>query len=89
MRQVVIISGNVLNDYMPIVITCPLTTKIKGYKGNIVLQPNESNGLTAKSEVLTFHIRSLSKGRLVKKIGVINEEHLDKLKVGLADILRY
>ncbi|WP_303918828.1 type II toxin-antitoxin system PemK/MazF family toxin [Draconibacterium sediminis] len=89
MRPVVIISGNVLNDYMPIVITCPLTTKIKDYKGNIVLKPNSTNGLTAKSEVLTFHIRSLSKERLIKKIGEITEKQLEELKTGLTDILRY
>jgi len=89
MRPMVIISGNVLNEYMPIVIACPLTTKIKNYKGNIVLEPDATNGLSAKSEVLTFHIRSISKERLVKKIGRITENQLEELKVGLGDILRY
>ncbi len=89
MRPVVIISGNVLNEYMPIVIACPLTTKIKSYKGNNVLEPDATNGLSAKSEVLTFHIRSISTERLVKKIGRITEKQLEELKVGLGDILRY
>ncbi len=89
MRPVVIASGNVLNDYMPIVIICPLTTKIKVYKGNLILEPDNINKLSQKSEVLTFHIRSISKERLVKKIGRITEEQLDELKVGLGDILRY
>ena len=89
MRPVVIVSGNVLNDYMPIVIACPLTSKIKAYKGNIVLEPNQTNGLSAKSEILTFHIRSISKERLVKKLGKISEQQLTELKEGLNDILRY
>ena len=42
-RPVVIISGNVVNKYLNIVIACPLTTKIKGYKGNIILQPDDIN----------------------------------------------
>ncbi|MCY1720905.1 type II toxin-antitoxin system PemK/MazF family toxin [Prolixibacteraceae bacterium Z1-6] len=88
-RPVVIISGNVLNEYMPIVIACPLTTKIKGYKGNPILEPNTSNQLTKKSEILTFHIRSISKERLVKKIGRITDQQLEELKQGLGDILRY
>lgn len=89
MRPVVIVSGNVLNEYMPIVIACPLTSKIKAYKGNIVLEPNQINGLSAKSEILTFHIRSISKERLVKKLGKISEQQLTELKEGLNDILRY
>lgn len=89
MRPVVIVSGNVLNEYMPIVIACPLTSKVKAYKGNIVLEPDQTNGLSAKSEVLTFHIRSISKERLVKKLGKISEQQLTELKQGLDDILRY
>jgi len=88
-RPVVIISGNLLNQYLQVVIACPLTTKIKNYKGNLVLEPNDENGLSEKSEIMTFHIRSVSKDRLVKKIGRISEEQLKQLKVGLDDILRY
>jgi len=88
-RPVLIISGKVLNKYTKIVIGCPLTTKIKNYKGNIVLDPNEKNGLMSTSEILTFHVRSLSKDRLVKKIGKISSQELALVKKGLDDILRY
>ncbi len=86
---VVIISGNMLNKYLQIVIACPLTSRIKNYKGNIVLEPINQNGLTEKSEILTFHFRSVSKQRLVQKIGTITPEQLSELKQGLDDILRY
>jgi mRNA interferase MazF len=88
-RPVVIISGNMLNQYLPVVIVCPLTSKIKNYKGNIVLEPDEENGLTEASEIMIFHIRSISKERLVRKIGEITSGELDGLKLGLDDILRY
>lgn len=88
-RPVVIISGNILNQYLPVVITCPLTTKIKNYKGNVVLEPDEINGLAEKSEIMVFQIRSISKDRLVNKIGRIKEEQLQQLKQGLDEILRY
>jgi mRNA interferase MazF len=88
-RPVVIISGNMLNQYLSVVIACPLTTKLKYYKGNIVLHPNEDNGLTEKSEIMVFQIRSISKDRLTKKIGSITEKQLSELKLGLDDILRY
>jgi mRNA interferase MazF len=88
-RPVVIISGNMLNQYLPVVIVCPLTSKIKNYKGNIILEPDEENGLTEASEIMIFHIRSISKERLVRKIGEISDKELIGLKLGLDDILRY
>jgi mRNA interferase MazF len=78
-RPVVIVSGNMLNQHLPLVIVMPLTTKIKNYKGNPVLQPSKENGLKQQSEVLVFHIRSVSQDRLVQRIGQINID-----EVGLA-----
>ena len=86
---VVILSGNVLNTYMEIVIVCQLTSSVKGYKGNVILEPESINNLDVKSEILTFQIRSLSKQRLKKKIGLITGEQLNTLKIGLNDILKY
>jgi mRNA interferase MazF len=88
-RPVIILSGNLLNTLMPVVIICPLTTKIKGYKGNIVLTPDGTNGLGEKSEAVIFQIRSVAKERLVKKIGQINQSQFHELKQGLDDLLRY
>jgi mRNA interferase MazF len=88
-RPVVIISGDLMNEHLNVVITCPLTSKIKNYKGNVVLKPNTENKLTQPSEILTFHLRSMSKDRLIKKIGAISSEELDKIKECLDDILRY
>ena len=56
-RPVVIISGNMLNQYLQTVIACPLTTKIKGYKGNIILKPTVKNGILKDSEIFIFHMQ--------------------------------
>lgn len=88
-RPVVVVSGNLLNQYLNVVITCPLTTKVKGYKGNVVLQPNKNNKLTQPSEILVFHIRSVAKERLVRKIGDITSDQLRQVKQGLDEMLRY
>ncbi|MCD4737535.1 MAG: type II toxin-antitoxin system PemK/MazF family toxin [Bacteroidales bacterium] len=88
-RPVVVVSGNMLNKYLPIVIACPLTTKIKAYKGNVIISPDDKNGLSEKSEVLTFHIRSISKEMLTKKVGEITETQLNIIKQTLEDILKY
>src|SRR5690606_18502272 len=65
-RPVVIVSGNMLNTYLNLVIVMPLTSKVKNYKGNVVLTPNPENGLEKKSEILIFHICSITKERLEK-----------------------
>lgn len=88
-RPVVVISGDMLNTYLNIVIACPLTSKIKEYKGNVILDPNPINGLSQRSEIMIFHVRSISKERLVSKLGMITEKELIDLKQGLDDILRY
>jgi mRNA interferase MazF len=88
-RPVVIVSGNLLNELLPVVIVMPLTTNIKRYKGNPVLQPTKSNGLKDISEMLVFHIRSISKDRLVERIGNIETEELQHSIRTLNDILRY
>ncbi len=89
MRPLLIVSGNLLNTYLNVVICCPLTTKIKNYKGNLILQPNFDNNLNETSEVLTFHVRSVSKERLVKKIGNISKLEMEQVKKCLDEILRY
>jgi mRNA interferase MazF len=89
MRPLLIISGNLLNTYLNVVICCPLSTKIKNYKGNIILNPNTENNLSETSEVLTFHIRSVSKDRFVKKIGKVSWEELRLVKKCFDEILTY
>lgn len=89
LRPVVIVSGNLVNTHLPIVICCPLTTKIKNYKGNVVVEPDEQNGLAHTSEILTFHIRSISKERFIRKTGTISAVQIAAVKQCLDDIWRY
>ncbi|MCX8490408.1 MAG: type II toxin-antitoxin system PemK/MazF family toxin [Cyclobacteriaceae bacterium] len=89
LRPVVIISGNLMNEHLAVLIVVPLTTKIKNYKGNPILIPTKLNGLKMESEMLVFHVRSVSKDRLVRKIGSIENEELTRTIKTLNDILKY
>ncbi|MEZ5083507.1 MAG: type II toxin-antitoxin system PemK/MazF family toxin [Bacteroidales bacterium] len=71
-RPVVFIRWNSLNKYLPIVIAYPLTTKMKNPKGNIILEPNELNGLSNVSGVMIFHVRSISSNRLKEKLEILH-----------------
>lgn len=88
-RPVVILSGNLANEFLRTVIVCPLTIKIKEYKGNPILNPDIKNGLKEKSEILVFHIRSISKDRFVNKLGEVTPEVMEQMKKTLGDILKY
>lgn len=78
-RPVVIISGNAMNSHFDMLITCPLSSKIINFIGNVILEPSATNGLIQKSEILVFHIRSISKVRLSKYIGLITTEQMVKI----------
>lgn len=82
-RPVVILSGNLMNKFLQVVITAPLTSKIKNYQGNPILEPSNRNGLKLESELMVFHIRSISKDRLIEKVGEISS---DELKMALATL---
>lgn len=78
-----------MNDNYDLVIVCPLTSKIKNHRANIILQPNQENGLDYTSEILVFHVKSLSKKRLVKLRGRTSNDELDLIKINLNKILDY
>lgn len=89
MRPVVIISGNALNQHLNVIVVCPLTSKIKNYQGHVILEPSETNGLDKPSEILNFHVRSIAKDRLVRKLGSITAKELELTKKGLNEILTF
>jgi mRNA interferase MazF len=88
-RPILVFSGDLFNTHTPLIIGLPLSTKIKNYKGNIILEPDPENGLKEKSEVFTFHIRSISKERFIDRIGRIDSKKLKELRNSLQEILTY
>lgn len=88
-RPVVIISGNAVNDNARTLIICPLTKSLKHYHGDVVLQPNRSNGLKQESEILNIHVRSISKKRLKNKIGYISRKELAQTLESLNYIFKF
>jgi mRNA interferase MazF len=88
-RPVVVISGNAMNKNLNICIACPLSTKIKNYAGCVILEKDTRNGLDEDSEVITFHVRTISGERFLGKIGEITNLQLTAIKKGLIEILTY
>ena len=82
-RPAVIVSGDTLNDTLPIVIVVPITSKIKSYPTCVLLLASKANGLKEDSEAVPFQIRAISKKRLTKRTGSVTENELREILKGL------
>ena len=80
---VVIISGDTMNDALPIVIVVPITSQIKSYPTCVMLLASRTNGLKKGSEAIPFQIRAIAKKRLTKRIGHIAEGEVREILKGL------
>lgn len=88
-RPAIILSGSGINQITNTVIVVPLTTQLKHYRDNLILEPTEKNGLKKISEALPIHIRVIDKTRLKNKVGNIERSEIIILKKSLNKILKY
>ncbi len=78
-RPVVVISGEAMNQNIPICIVCPISSHVKKYPASIFLKSNKDNNLEQDSEILAFQVRTISSKRLKTKIGEITEKQLESV----------
>ncbi len=88
-RPIVIISGDTLNENLDICITCPISSQVKNYAACVFLKKSPQNGLKEDSEIITFQVRTISKNRLIKKVGTISDDELKQITEGLNDVIHY
>ena len=88
-KPVVIISGNAMNDNLEICIVCPLSTSMKHYAGSVLIVKDKTNKLEKDSEAIAYQIRTISKERMLYKIGEISNSQLFEIKTKLNEVLTY
>lgn len=88
-RPAIIISGPAMNENIDVVIVCPLSSSIHNFRGHPIINLSKENGLLQVSEVMVFNVRTLSKERFKKKLGVASKETLKNTIKTLNDILKY
>jgi mRNA interferase MazF len=88
-RPALVISGNMMNSKFPLSMVCPLTSVPKKFSGNVNITASEQNGLKTDSQVLVFHIKTISHKRFMKRIGVVEEKYLELITLNLNKLLRY
>lgn len=83
-RPALVIQNDIGNRFSPITIVAAITSQIVGkvYPTEVFVKAPEG-GLTADSLVLLNQIRSIDKGRLVKRLGAIKQETMQKVEDAL------
>lgn len=85
-RPAVIIQTDLLNDFHPSVIVCPLTTNINKEIKLLRVHVGKKN-LDNDSDILVDQITAIDKKRLIKKLGKLNEVQVEKLRENLKVVL--
>ncbi len=79
-RPGVIIQNDIGNKYSTITIIAPITSQnIENIYPIEVLLKKENSGLEKESKVLLNQIRAIDKVRLIKKLGILNNEIMIKI----------
>ena len=68
-RPCLIISPDEMNEYISTVILAPMTTRIRNYPSRITC-----NFKGTKGQIVLDQIRTVDKIRLIKKLGVIDDQ---------------
>ena len=89
-RPAVIVNNDAVG-ILPLKVIVPVTNWKERYATRpwmVKLETNNSNGLTKNSAVDTFQVRSLSKNRLIKKPGQLNNSKMEEITSALAIVLK-
>tara|TARA_Y100000034_G_C6641261_1_gene280305 strand:- start:208 stop:546 length:339 start_codon:yes stop_codon:yes gene_type:complete len=79
-RPAVVIQNDIFNKYSPTTIVAPITSKIydKEYPTNVQISKNDSE-LSVDSTILMNQIKAIDKSRIIRKIGNLSPEIMDKV----------
>jgi len=87
-RPVVIIQIDRANTVSPHTIIAPFTSKIRrALLPSHVFVPSGIGGLSQNSVILCEQVRVIDKSRIIKVIGLLDEDYMMQLNVALSNIL--
>lgn len=88
-RPALIISDDAMG-LLPLKVIVPITEwkdRFDGAPWMVKIEPDSHNGLLKTSALDTFQIRSVSTRRIVKRIGVVSDEVLEKVKEAIKTVI--
>jgi len=90
-RPAVIVNDDQLGK-LPLKIIAPITDWKEHYSvapWMVAIEPSNQNGLVKKSSTDCFQIRSISKKRLIKRIGHITYSEILQIQEGIIKVIGY
>jgi len=84
---VVVTAQRILNASPSVVHVVPLTTTIRRFHSELVIEPDRTNGLDALSAAQCQHLRAVSTRRIVTSRGNVGPAALAQLRETIAVIL--
>lgn len=86
-RPAIIVNNNSIG-ILKLKVVVPITDGNRtAREWHVSLDPTKKNGLSKKSLADCFQIKSLSDERFIEKIGVLTQDELDDIKIGLIKVL--
>ena len=87
-RPVVIIQTDLLNNFHPSTIICPITTNVKSDAEILRVHLTKGSAkLKEDCDIMIDQIRAIDNKQLLKKIGELNQEKINFIKANLSIIL--
>ena len=87
-RPAVVVTAQRILDAGPSVIqVVPLTSTIRSFHSEVVVEPDDTNGLEVKSAAQCQHLRAVSPGRAIGGRGNVGATMLTQLRETVAVIL--
>jgi len=69
-------------------VVVPITDAFRSVcEWHVLIEPSLTNGLIKPSVADCFQIKSISKSRFIEKIGSLNKNEMDEVKLGLVKVL--
>jgi len=87
-RPVIVVQTELLNKEHPSTIVCPITTNVKLDSEILRVHLRKSKfGLKEDCDIMIDQVRALDNKRLVKKIGIVDNDTADKVRENLKIVL--
>jgi mRNA interferase MazF len=86
-RPAVIVSNDIINEHASVIVVCPITDSYgKDSPFHILINKGEAN-MKKDSVVHCAQIRAIDKDSIIKKLGILSKEKLEKVEKGICIVL--
>ena len=87
-RPAVAVQTDVADE--PMLMIAPITSNLNALRFNfsVKIEPSEENGLTQTSIVMIFQMRAIDKNRIIRKIGQLSADNLEKIDAEIWQMLK-